>query len=145
MRKLRPILILSLLLPACRPHLQVTPAHAEVQAPIGEPLCISRQGDAVCLVSFIHLLAHPEKYHQKKIQIMGYARFEFEGNALYFSADRARHGDMSDALWLDVTNMRMPAVEGWVLVEGTFNGERRGHFGMYSGTLENIVRLERSR
>ena len=31
----------------------------------------------------------------------------------------------------------------YVIVEAIFNAERKGHFGMFSGSLEEIKRLER--
>ena len=34
-------------------------------------------------VSLIRLIANPEKYHGKKIQVTGYINLEFEGDAIY--------------------------------------------------------------
>ncbi len=69
---------------------------------------------------------------------------EFEGNGLYFSEEQYRHGGTADAIWIDVDGMKPspPFARGWVIVEGSFNGERRGHFGMFAGTLEHITRME---
>lgn len=69
---------------------------------------------------------------------------EFEGNALYHSEEQYRHAQSADAIWIEVDGMKPkpPFARGWVIVEGTFNGERRGHFGSYAGTLEKITRLD---
>lgn len=69
---------------------------------------------------------------------------EFESNALYNSEEQYRHGQTADAIWIEVDGMKPkpPFARGWVIVEGTFNGEHRGHFGSYAGTLEKITRLE---
>ena len=92
----------------------------------------------------MHLLANPEKYHNRQVTLVGFINLEFEGNALYMSENQFRLRASHDALWLDVAHMgiKPPFQKGYVIVEGSFNGERRGHFGMFAGTLENIKRLE---
>lgn len=126
-----------LLLLACG---TATPAPGE---PIIQPFCVQRPGEkeAVCLVSFVQLLAHPERFHGKQVQVIGYMSLREEDKALYLSGELADHGASEDAFWLDISGE--PEIDtGWVLVRGRFNAERRGHLGLYAGTIEQIVRLE---
>lgn len=138
---------LALLLAAvgCRSGVDLTPAHAEVDLPVSESFGIGRSGDeTIEFPPFVRVIARPELYDGKMIQLIGYMNLEFEGNGIYQSEELFKHGGSADALWLDVEGMRCkpPFSRGWVLIEGTFNGERRGHFGMYAGTLEKITRMD---
>jgi hypothetical protein len=127
-----------LLLLACATATSPAPGEPTVR-----PFCVQRTGDAeaICYVSFVQLLAHPERFHGKQVQVIGYMSLREEDNALYLSNELAEHGASQDAFWLDITGE--PDVEtGWVVVRGRFNAERRGHLGVYAGTIEQIVRLE---
>jgi hypothetical protein len=113
--------------------------------PVGESSGIARAGDEpVEFPPFVRVIARPELYHGKRISLIGYMNLEFEGNAIYHSEEEYRHAQSQDAIWLDVDGMKPkpPLARGWVIVEGTFNGERRGHLGSYAGTLERITRLD---
>lgn len=111
--------------------------------PVGTTVAVPGS-DAIEAPSFARLLARPELYHLKRLRLIGFLNLEFEGNALYHLEDEYRHSQDSDALWVDVEGMKAqpPFARGWVIVEGTFNGERRGHFTAFAGTLEKITRLE---
>lgn len=130
---------------ACRTAVDLTPAHVETQIPVGESSGIAHAGDApVEFPPFGRVIARPELYHGKRIQLVGYMNLEFEGNAIYHSEEEYRHAQTADALWIDVEGMKPkpPFARGWVIVEGTFNAERRGHFGLFAGTVEKITRLD---
>ena len=130
---------------ACRTAVDLTPAHAGMNAPVGEAVGLARVGDEPLeFPPFGRVIARPELYHAKRISLIGFMNLEFEGNALYHSESEYRHGQSSDALWLAVDGLKVkpPFARGWVIVEGTFNGEHRGHFGLFSGTLERITRME---
>jgi len=127
-----------LLLLACATGTSPAPGELNVR-----PFCVQRPGDAeaICYVSFVQLLAHPERFHGKQIQVIGYISVREEDNALYLSNELADHGASQDAFWLEINGE--PDVEtGWGVVRGRFNAERRGHLGLYAGTIEKIVRLE---
>ena len=130
---------------SCSSKVAVTPAHVETAVGVGESFGVAREGhEPVEFPPFIRVIARPELYHSKRIQLVGYMNLEFEGNALYLSEEQYLQGGPADALWIDVEAMKgkPPFARGWVVVEGTFNGERRGHFGMFAGTLEAITRLQ---
>ena len=97
-----------------------------------------------CAVSFISLIANPEKYAGRKIWVIGFATLEFEGNVLYLSREAAEINDMTSAIWLDVAGLKAnPQAydHKYVLITGTFNAENRGHIGMFAGTVEAISEI----
>lgn len=131
---------------SCRSSVDITPAHVETRLPLPPSAEASPSGaDLSELASpFARVIARPELYHGKVIQLVGYLNLEFEGNALYHSEEEYRHGQTAEALWIDVDgmNLKPPFARGWVIVQGTFNGERRGHFGLFAGTIEKITRID---
>jgi hypothetical protein len=95
-------------------------------------------------VSLIRLIQVPEKYHGKKVRVVGYARIEFEHKALYVSLEDLRHGVTKNSLWLDmpVTEELKALDRKCLLVEATFDKERLGHLKLCSGTLAGVTRAE---
>ncbi len=51
-------------------------------------------------VSIINLITTPEKYHNKKVLIEGYAQLDFENNALYLSREDAEYGATKNGILL---------------------------------------------
>ncbi|MBI1921699.1 MAG: hypothetical protein HYS23_11550 [Geobacter sp.] len=100
-------------------------------------------------VSLINLIATPERYHGRRVRVIGVANFEFEGNALYLSK-----ADVNlvtkNAVWLSPDTATLKVTEPtlahdfngqYVLVEGLFNMNNHGHLGMASGAITNINRI----
>src|SRR5437016_4662724 len=50
-------------------------------------------------ISLINLIATPEKYDGKLIQVQGVCAFEFEGEALYLTRDDWKYGSTRNAVW----------------------------------------------
>ncbi len=97
--------------------------------------------------SLVNLLASPRTYDGKRVQVIGYARLEFEGNALYLSALDAEHGVDSNSVWLDLSGWARASgqpIEGnrYVVVVGTFKEAEKGHMGMWPGGITRIERLD---
>lgn len=109
-------------------------------------------------VSFVSLLANPEKYDGKRVRISGFLHVQFEDNAIYLHKDDADHLIGDNALWVDY--VEKPSLEPvckdkfsssganarffdgrYVLIEGKFNMKRRGHLGAFSGTIEEVSRV----
>lgn len=101
--------------------------------------------------SLIELIARPELYNGKRVRVIGFVNFEFEGNGLYVSREDWRHSIYRNGVWIDpparVEGDSLPPLETlnqrYVLVEATFRAGAGGHFGMWSGSLANVTRLER--
>ena len=130
---------------ACASSSQTSNAYSPLFAPAGEPICVAAHGKA-CQVSLVSLIANPARFGGKTVQLIGFATFEFEGNAVYLSKEAAQIGDSASAIWLDIDGLAISNPEKlnrrYVLIAGTFDAENRGHVGMFAGTLKSIIRLE---
>ena len=97
-------------------------------------------------VSLIQLIANPASFDGKRVQLTGYVVLEVENTAVYLHESDAKYGITRNAVWLDVPlggdSRRVQFHQRYVLIEGTFSAERRGHRGLFGGALENIGRLE---
>jgi hypothetical protein len=101
-------------------------------------------------VSIINLIATPEKYHNKKVLVHGFATLKFEGNAIYASRADAEYGISTNALWLQYDDAEEEKYldhfknsYAYVRIQGTFDATGHGHLGMFSGTIKEITRFER--
>jgi hypothetical protein len=100
-------------------------------------------------VSLIQLVASPEKYHGKKIQVTAFLRVEFEGNALYLHREDYEKGLTKNGIWLEFPlespgNVDLMKLNnGYVIATGTFDAKNNGHFGLWSGALTRVTWLER--
>jgi len=99
-------------------------------------------------VSLVKLIANPEKYDGKRIQVIGYLHLEFEGNAIYLHEEDFKHAISENSFWVDfsdkLTKKQDPKKfnDKYVIIIGTFKANDKGHMGMFGGTLDNIVRLD---
>ncbi|TSC77719.1 MAG: hypothetical protein G01um101424_342 [Parcubacteria group bacterium Gr01-1014_24] len=98
-------------------------------------------------VSLVQLIANPSQYDGKLVRVIGFCRLEFEGNALYLHREDFEHSISKNAVWLQVgwpvpENLRAMSDE-YVIVEATFSAEHKGHFGAFSGSLDEVKRLDR--
>ncbi len=98
--------------------------------------------------SLIRLIATPEKYDGKTIQVTGYLHLEFEGDAIYLHKEDYEYGLTENSFWVSFSGklLKMKEVmdynDKYVIIIGTFRMNDKGHMGMFGGTLENIVRLD---
>jgi hypothetical protein len=96
-------------------------------------------------VSLAQLISNPNDYDRRFVRVIGFVRLEFEGNAIYLHQEDDKHGLTRNGLWLDVTDdirqRRAEFDQKYVLLEGTFNAEEKGHMGLWSGMIENITRF----
>ncbi|SEN56058.1 hypothetical protein [Niastella yeongjuensis] len=99
-------------------------------------------------VSLVKLIANPEKYNGKRIQVIGYLHLEFEGKAIYLHEEDFKHAISENSFWVNFSSKLAEKQDlkkfnnKYVIVIGTFNANERGHMGMFGGTLDNIVRLD---
>jgi hypothetical protein len=97
-------------------------------------------------VTLVRLIANPEKFDGKLIRVIGFLRLEFEGNVLYLHREDYENAILGDGIWVDVT----PVVTkqsatlnmNYVLLEGIFSADERGHMGMWSGTIKQVRRAQ---
>lgn len=101
-------------------------------------------------VSLINLISTPKDFNKKHIRLEGILEYEFEGHGIYLTRDDYDYGITKNAVWLDIDdemyslrNDELNEMKGeYVIVEGVFNSNENGHFDMYSGSIENVTRLE---
>jgi hypothetical protein len=94
-------------------------------------------------VSIVQLIATPEKFDGKVVQVMGFLRLEFEGDAIYLHEDDYRHAIHKNGLMV-VTNPKIDMEADklnlhYVVLEGTFDANNHGNMGLNSGTITNIT------
>jgi hypothetical protein len=99
---------------------------------------------AVYPVSLVELIANPDWYHGKRVQVVGFVHFEFEGDSIWLHREDYEQMLTSNAVWLSAApeQERSFGNSRYGLVEGTFNAKRHGHGGLFSGAIELITRLE---
>ncbi|ESP94986.1 hypothetical protein [Pseudoalteromonas luteoviolacea] len=94
-------------------------------------------------VSIYALLSNPAKYHNRHVQFVGFLNIEHEGNAVYASKLDFDQMITKNAIWIDVTSKRGEGLsDKYVLIKGTFKADEQGHFGLFSGAIEGVLRLE---
>ena len=52
-------------------------------------------------VSLVKLIANPEKYNGKRIQVIGYLHLEFEGNAIYLHEEDFKRRISANSFWVE--------------------------------------------
>jgi hypothetical protein len=100
--------------------------------------------DVTNFVSLLQILHSPKLFDGKRVRVIGFASFSFEGKAIYVSEEAYRHAVTKNGLWLscDLNDETKKLHETYVLVEGILDAKSLGHLKMYSGTVREIDRLE---
>ena len=98
-------------------------------------------------VSLVKLIANPERYEGKVIQVVGYLNLEFEGDAIYLHKEDYEHGLIGNGFWLDFSGPLKKTDEivnskKYVIIVGRFDSKSHGHMGLFGGTLKDISRLD---
>jgi hypothetical protein len=97
-------------------------------------------------VSMIQLIANPQQYDGKPIRVMAFLNLEFEGNALYLHREDFDKSILANAVWISLDDQQIRTSKkfsgGYVLVEGVFNAKDRGHLGIFSGSIQQITRIQ---
>ncbi|KRB98283.1 hypothetical protein [Duganella sp. Root198D2] len=97
-------------------------------------------------VSMIQLIANPQQYDGKPIRVMAFLNLEFEGNALYLHREDFDKSLLSNAVWISLDDQQVRTSKkfsgGYVLVEGVFSSKDRGHLGIFSGSIQQVTRIQ---
>lgn len=97
--------------------------------------------------SIVQILAHREQYHGKRVRVYGYLRLEPEGTAVYLSKDDADYRISANGFWISFHGNAIPnktAVQydrKYVLIEGRFDKDNRGHTSAWQGAIEDVDRV----
>lgn len=96
-------------------------------------------------ITLLNLLTNPDKYHLKKVQIKAYMHLAFECYGLFMHKEDYVYGT-GNCLWIELPSDffkdKKKINNCYVIVKGIFNKNRRGHFGSFRGTIENVERLD---
>jgi hypothetical protein len=97
-------------------------------------------------VSLVQLIANPERFDGTRVRVVGFCWLEFEGNAIYLHREDCEHRIVNNAVWLQLgwpVAERYASVSGkYVLVQGVFSAQHRGHMGVFAGSMDEISRLD---
>jgi hypothetical protein len=97
-------------------------------------------------VTLVQLIANPQNFDGKLIRVIGFLRLEFEGNVLYLHREDYENAIVGDGIWVEVTPEMKKQSKAlnmhYVLLQGIFSSDERGHMGMWSGTIKKIRRAE---
>ena len=96
--------------------------------------------------SLLQILANPDSFHGKEVQIIGFLNLTFEGDALYLHREDLAYGIVRNSIWV-VANENMYKNRKWlnkkyVIIRGTFDANDHGHMGLFQGSLMNITRCD---
>ncbi|MBI5325483.1 MAG: hypothetical protein HZB41_09490 [Ignavibacteriae bacterium] len=102
------------------------------------------------IISMISIIANPEKYHGKILRVLGYLNLEFEGDAIYLHLEDYKYFNLRNGLWVDIqSNSSLFKKKNfkkinhkYVFIQGKFDMNMKGHFGMWSGSIRNITSID---
>lgn len=99
-------------------------------------------------VSMLQLIATPDAFDRKYLRVQGFVRIEHEGTAIYLHREDAEHMLTKNGLWLAAgdsapeVSKEAQVKDRYALIEGRFAATKKGHRGLWSGTIEDISRME---
>lgn len=105
-------------------------------------VAIAAGDEAVHRTSIVQLLANPEKFEGKLVNVQGFVRLEFEGDAIYLHKEDYEHGLYSNGMWLGASECKRidgtTFDAGYAMVVGRYTSQRRGHMGLWPGAIEEV-------
>lgn len=104
---------------------------------------MSSSSECVYETSIIQLLARPEVFDGKKVRVLGYIHWEFEGNGIYLHREDEQRRLYRNGLWVQTkadAAIQDRCHNTYVLVEGTFKARNYGHMGLWAGAIVDITR-----
>jgi hypothetical protein len=99
-------------------------------------------------VSLLQLIATPDAFDGKYVRVFGFVRIEHEGTSIYLHHEDSEHSLYKNGLWIVCAET---AAEGskeaqvkdrYALIEGRFAANKKGHRGLWSGSIEDITRMQ---
>jgi hypothetical protein len=92
-------------------------------------------------VSLYDLITRPAEFHGKRVRVIGFAHFEFEGNGLYAHREDWERSLSRNGVWVDPPPTGSDSLNNrYLLIEGRFDAKMRGHMSMWSGSLDSVTR-----
>jgi len=98
-------------------------------------------------ISMVSLVADPQRHDGQFVRVIAFLHLEFEGNVLYLHKEDYERAILPNGVWISLTdqqNMKAKKLSNsYVIVEGLFNSKMKGHMGLWSGSLQEISRIEK--
>ena len=95
-------------------------------------------------VSVAALVQSPEMYDGQAVRVSGLCSFQMEFNAIWSAPENMAQLITKNGIWLSVgRDARLLEYDGtYMVIEGVFSAQNRGHLGLWSGAIETVSRLE---
>lgn len=83
------------------------------------------------------------------MRVFGFVRIEHEGTAIYLHREDSEHMLTKNGLWLAANDgapegsKEAQVKDRYALIEGRFTAKKKGHLDLWSGSIEDITRMER--
>jgi hypothetical protein len=110
-----------------------------------QPAPVSTTSEPADLVPLLSVVATPERYDGRRISVLGFVHFEFEGNAIYVHEEDFNRSLSTNSAGLALPTPPPPkwgALSGrYVLLEGTFRAKQGGG-ALRAGDFEQITRIQ---
>lgn len=96
--------------------------------------------------SIVELIANPDSFNGKSVRIQGVINIGFENNSIYLSKEHWKHSITSCGIWMEIES-KLAEERKWgngkyFLIEGIFHADRKGHMGLFRGTISNIKMIQ---
>ena len=101
-------------------------------------VAVAKESDRPMRVSLVQLIAAPEQFEGKLIQVAGYCFVGFEERALYLSKDDFANNIRKNAIWLDLKGHDELSGQ-YVMAEGVFSGMVQSE--NYAGSLGKVAQF----
>lgn len=99
-------------------------------------------------VSLLQLIATPDAFDGKYVRVQGFVRIGHEGTAVYLHREDAERMLTKNGLWLAADDAapegskEAKVTDRYALIEGRFAAKKKGHRDLWSGSIEEITRME---
>ncbi|WP_342332533.1 hypothetical protein [Pedobacter sp. FW305-3-2-15-E-R2A2] len=94
-------------------------------------------------VSIVRLIAAPDLYHKKTVQVKGFVNIDFEDCVIYLSKEDFEHGLYKNGISIDLSKDEFKKLTGfdeqYVLLEGIFDKTNNGHMDNFSGSISHVT------
>ena len=107
-----------------------------------------RMYEGYCFPSMIDLIANPELFDGKKVMIVGYVHFAFEGDAIYLHEEDFLYGISPNSLRLSLSSATPPkklmaCQDSYALMRGTFKADSWDYGELHD--IANCTAIEKRR
>jgi len=99
-------------------------------------------------ISLLQLIATPDAFDGKYVQVIGFVHLEQEGTAIYLHREDWEQMLTKNGLWLQANDgtsdgsKEAQVKDRYALIEGRFAAKKMGHMGLWSGSIEDITRMQ---